>query len=129
MRVYVATVPLETEFEMVFTTAVEAQAFCLQSFGQDAKAGREVDLDSIHHDALKHLLTLPKLNSTLNQEIKQRIDEFYLYAQYFKEATVRNTVFRGEKGTKALGEQYPNLLRVRTYEKEGKTVKTVELVI
>lgn len=131
MSVYVATIPSKPKFEMLFKDSVEAQAFCLQDYGKAAERGRTYDLETIGLEDLKYLESLPasKAARAVKQTLEERLNQHKVIMDFLKNAEVRYSAFRGEPGAKLLAEQYPNLVRVRTYENEGKTLKTIELVL
>lgn len=129
MMVYVATISANPDFEILFEDSIQAQAFCLREFQQPMKEGRELDLDELEEEELTRLLNLAKGHPGLKHTIQKQLDQRLVLHDYFKDASVRNSVYRGGPGTKTLSKKFPNLVRVRTYVENGKTKQTVELAL
>lgn len=129
MQVYLTTVPANPPFEMLFEELVQAQAFCLREFGKVGNDGQSIDLETIGMKELVRLKCLPSIDGVIAKAIQKQIDQLSILEELLADAELQRTQTRGKAGTISLAETYPNLLRVRTYVKDGKTIKTVELVV
>lgn len=129
MQVYLTTIPAPHHFEMLFEEVEQAQAFCLREYGNVGEPGQMIDLETIGIKELERLKQLPYIDQSIKKGIQKRIDQLFVLEDLLTDAKLKHTQSRGKAGTLALAEAYPNLLRVRTYVKDGKTIKTVEMVV